>query len=144
MLKYTFKGIHFVIYIVIYCYWHYSWKFIAICLFVHWLNLLLSYCLFLCYSRNLECKMANFLSLVLAVIGGYVNCTYILNFRNKSLISCSLSFLWGEFYIKPNLETSCVWDLLLFDPCKRNCLTYKARNLIPTKCYALLKAFFIY
>ena len=126
----------------IYCYWHYSWKFIAICTFVHWLNLLLSYCSFLCYSGNLECKMENFSCLVLAIIGGYINCTYILNFRNKRLISCSLSFLWGEFYIKPNLETSCVWGLLLFDPCKRNCLTYKARNLIPTKCYALLKVFF--
>ena len=114
MLTYTFKGIHFDVYIVIYCYWHCSWKFIAIWRFVHWLNLLLSYCWFLCYSGNLECKMENFSSLVLAVIGGYINCTYILNFRNKSLISCLLSFLWGEFYIKPNLETSCVWGLLLF------------------------------
>ena len=144
MLTDTFKGIHFDVYIVIYCYWHYSWKFIAICGFVHWLNLLLSYCLFPCYSGNLECKMENFSSLVLAVIGGYINCTYILNFRNKSLISCLLSFLWGKLYIKPNLEISCVWGLLLFDPCKRNCFTYKARNLIPTKCYALLKVFFIY
>ena len=143
MLKYTFKGIHFVIYIVIYCYWHYSWKFIAICSFVHWLNLLLSYCLFLCYSANLECKMENFLSLVLTIIGGCINCTYILNFRNKSLISCSLSF-YGENFILNQTWRLVVFGACFYLPCKRNCLTCKARNLIPTKFYALLKVFFIY
>ena len=68
---------------------------------VHWLSLLLSCCLFLYYSGNLECKIENFSILVLAIIGGYINYTYTLNFKNKSFICCSLlSFLWGEFYKK--------------------------------------------
>ena len=84
---------------LLYCYWHYSWKFIAICSFVHWLNLLLSCCLFLCCSGNLECKMENFSSLVLAIIGGYINCTCKLNFRNKSFVVHCCHF-YGENFIK--------------------------------------------
>ena len=57
-----------------------------------------------------------------------------------------LSFLRGEL----NFILNQTWRLvvfgarLLFDPCERNCVTYKERNLIPTKCYALLKVVFLY